>query len=117
MRTVLISGKHVTEYTPADYHAHVTDMHQMRTKGKAAKPAGPAPGLAVSRTKKGALSIRRTKARAFAYVTYKEIEALAKAAQCSQAELWQAFKAKEFIITQTRMEAEQRYADIKEIPW
>lgn len=115
MRGVLISGKHVSEFTPDNFHAHVTGMHQLRTKGSAKQQ--PAPGLAVNRTKKGTLSIRRSKARAFAYVTYKEIEALAKAVQCSQAELWNLFKTKDYIVTQTRMEAEQRYADIKEIPW
>jgi hypothetical protein len=112
MRSVLISGRHVTEFTPQEYYEYVSAMYELRRKGKA-KAASPAPGLTVSRTKKGALSIRRAKSRAFTYVTYPEIAALAKAAGCSQSELWQLFKAKEYIITQTRMEAEHAYGAAK----
>lgn len=113
---ILIAPKPFSEYEAGEYHSYVSGMWQLRVK-KGAKPPSPAPGLSVSHTKKGALTIRRTKVRPFAYVTWPEIAALAKAAQCMQSDLWNAFKAKEFIVTQTRMEAERLYSDSKGLPW
>lgn len=101
-------------FTPDAYHAYVTGMYELRTKGK---PKGPAAGLTVSRTKKGALSVRRSKSRAFEYVTMSEIAALAEHAKCSQADLWNIFKKKGYIVAGSRLEAEKIYADVKEIPW
>lgn len=110
----LIAPKPIQAYGPEEFHAYVTGMYAL--PGRKSPPKA-APGLSVSRTKAGALSIRRAKTRAFAYVTLPEIAALAKEKSVSQAELWTAFKLKGFIITETRMQAEERYAVIKEIPW
>lgn len=113
----LIAPKPFAEYSPEDFHSYVSGMYCLRTKGKA-RPVSPAPGLRVSRTKAGALTVSRTaKQRAFAYVTLPELAGLAKANACGQADLWNLFKKKKYIITKTRMEAEQAYAQIKEIPW
>lgn len=111
----LIAPKPFAEFGADEFHAHVTAMYQLRTKGRA--KAGPAvAGLTVSRTKSGKLSVRRTKGRTFAWVSMKEIALLAAAAKCSQAELWNEFKRRDFIIAD-RFEAERIYANIKEIPW
>lgn len=112
-----IAPKSVHEFTPDEYHAYVGGMYALRVK-RGAKAAGPAPGLSVTRTKKGALTVRRQpKQRAFDYVTLPEIAALAKEQNCGQADLWNMFKLREYIIAKDRMEAEQMYANIKEIPW
>lgn len=111
-------SKPMNQFTPEEYHAYVSGMYELRTKKTSAKPSSGVSGLNVSRTKKsGALSIRRTKVRAFNYVTMAEIQKLANHAKCSQADLWNLFKKKDYIIAVSRMEAEQIYARIKEIPW
>lgn len=112
-----ISPKPFTEYTPEDFHAYVSNMFSMRTKKTSAKPTSGVLGLVVSRTKKGALSLRRAKSRTFEYVTMGELVKLATHAKASQAEVWNLFKTKKYIISKDRMEAEQIYAQIKEIPW
>ncbi len=112
----LIAPKPFAEFTADEFHVHVQAMYEVRTK-RGAKPVGPAPGLTVSRTKAGALSVRRTKARPFAYVTLGEIAELAKAAQTNQSDLWNLFKRRKFIIAQTRMQAENIYAELKGIPF
>lgn len=111
-----IAPKPFVEYTPDEYHSYVSSMYALRVK-RGAKPPSPAPGLSVCRTKAGALSLRKTKARTFCYVTLPEIAALAKVVGCGQADLWNLFKKKEYVIAKTRMEAERIYADINEIPW
>lgn len=106
----LISPKPFEEFGAEEYYAYVQSMYGVRVK-RGAKPPSPAPGLSVSRTKKGALSVRRTpKARAFDYVTMHEVELLAKAADVSQAELWNCFKRRGFIVARDRLEAERTYA-------
>lgn len=119
MNDVLIAPKSIWDFVAEEYYTYVCEMHELRVKGsRAPKARGPTvSGLSVSRTKKGALSIRKSKARTFAYVTFDEIAKLAASAKCSQSELWQLFKAKKYLVTRSRMEAEQIYADIKEIPW
>lgn len=103
----LIAPKPFAEYSPDEYHAYVSEMYSLRKK---AGKTSVVPGLSVSRTKAGKLSIRKTAARAFPYVTYSELAKLAEAAKVNQSDLWQVFQAKKYIITQTRMEAEVRYA-------
>lgn len=116
MTMPLIAPMPFAEFAPQAYYEYVQSMFELRVKGRA-KPAPPVAGLSVSRLKSGKLSVRRGKDRTFEYVTWKEIELLAKAGSLSQAELWNAFKAKEYIITKTRMDAERIYAEINEIPW
>lgn len=112
----LIAPKHITEYTPNEYHAYVSDMYELRTKGKA-KPTAGVSGLTVSRTKKGALTVRRAKVRPFEYVTMPEIKKLADFYKVSQADLWNVFKQKEYIIAKDRLDAERLYSQLKGIPW
>jgi hypothetical protein len=117
-RSTLISGKPVSEFSPDEYYAAVTAMYEQRTRASRTKPQSHAPGLTLSRTKKGALSVRRSaKTRAFAYVTLAEVTALAKALSATQAEVWTFFKLKKYIIAKDRMEAERIYSEINEIPW
>lgn len=72
----------------------------------------------MTRTAKGKLSVRRAKLqRSFDYVTMKEIEGLAKAADCAQSDLWNMFKQREYIIAKDRLEAERIYAEIRGLPW
>lgn len=106
----LIAPRHVSEFSPDDYHAYVTDMYQLRTKGR--KPVSPAPGLTVSKTKSGKLSIRRSKQRSFDYVTMSELAGLARSAEISQADLFNAFKKREFVIGKDRLDCERIYAEI-----
>lgn len=102
-------SKPMLQFTPDEYAAHVSSMYSLRQKGTK-KPASPAPGLTVSRNKKGALTVRRSKTRAFAYVTFPELAALAAAVQTNQSDMWNLFKQKKYIIAQTRMDAERAYA-------
>lgn len=113
----LIAPRHITEFTPEDYHQYVQNMYALRIKKGSAKPTSGVPGLHISRTKKGALSLRRTKARTFEYVTTAELAKLAEFSKATQAEVWNLFKAKEYIIAKDRMAAEAAYAQIKELPW
>ncbi len=119
MKLPLIAPKSYRDFSPEEYHQHVTEMFEMRKKGgKPVKHQGPAEGLSVSRTRKGAVSVKRIKkVRPFAYVTHYEVEALAREAGFPIVEVWNAFKAKKFIIAESRMEAERIYADINELPW
>lgn len=115
---VLIAPKPFSAYSPEEYHAYVTVMYGLRTKARSTKPASPVQGISITKTKKGTLGVRRMeKGRPFAYVTYPEIAALAKHHGVPQSDLWNAFKAKDYIVTKTRMEAEKLYAEIQGIPW
>lgn len=83
----------------------------MTSRSKAAKKVSPAPGISLSKTKKGAWSIRRAKIRAFAYITDSELKALcAETPGLTYAEAWTLFKAKKYIIAPDRMSAERAYA-------
>lgn len=115
MKPPLIAPKPIAEFEDGEYHSYVSAMYAVRTKSGPAR--SPAAGLAISRTKTGKLSIKRSKARAFDYVTMREIETLAAHYRCTQADLWNAFRHREFIISKDRLEAEQLYAAQKEIPW
>ena len=109
----LIAPKPIDAYGADEYYAYVQSMYELRTKGPK-KPAPPALGLSVRRTKTGKLSVtRRAKTRPFAYVTLPEIAALATATGCNQSDLWNLFKQKEFIVAKDRMTAEQAYAKAK----
>lgn len=112
----LIAPKPFAEYGAQEYYDYVTGMYALRVK-RGAKPPGPAPGLSLSRTKAGALSIRRSRSRAFDYVLDTEIIALAKAIGAYQSDVWNAFVRRRFIIAKSRMQAEETYAAVKEIPW
>lgn len=109
----LIAPKHISAFTPEEYHSYVSAMYALRVK-RGTKPASPIPGLSVSRSKTGTLTIRRTKTRAFGYVTLTEIKKLAEHVKCSQAELWNAFKAREFIIAKDRITAEHTLIKLRE---
>lgn len=116
----LIAPKHFSEFkTPEEYHEYVSGMYELRQKGsKPKKPGSPVNGLAVLRTKKGALSIRcNSKQRPFKYVLQAEIDIFVKGGIGSTAELWNTFKAKGFLVAKTKTEAEEIYKNIKEIPW
>lgn len=115
---VLIAPKTVKDFSPSEWKAHVTAMYQRRVTSKnRTKPASPAPGITLSKTKKGAWSIRRAKTRTFAYILEDELKALAKDKSVPYAELWSLFKAKSWIIAKDRMTAEALYAKQKELPW
>ncbi len=117
MKLPLIS-KPFKSFTPEEFHQHVKDMYELRVKGTKAKKPSFADGLTLSRTKKGLVSIRlNKKKRSFEYVLDMEIDALAKGHGMTKSEVWNAFKAKKFVIAKTRIEAEEIYADIKDIPW
>ncbi len=112
----LIAPKPMRNFTPDEYSQYVTNMYSIRVKG-GAKPKSPVEGISVRRNKKGALAIYRSKARAFAYVTQEEVVKLAIAFKVTQAEIWNLFKSKDYIIAKDRLEAEATYAAIQEIPW
>ncbi len=113
MNLPLVAPKHIKEFSPEEYHAYVTGL-QVRKVSK----GSPVPGLSVSRTKKGKISIRYAKkARPLQYVTNKEIEILGKKASILQSELYLAFKNKKFLITADKAEAERINDDIAQIPW
>lgn len=115
----LVASKPIGEFEPGEFHSHVSQMYHVQVKRATpgAKPKSPVPGLNVRRLKSGKLSITRTKARTFAYVTMPEVTALAEFAKCSQADLWNEFKAREFILGRDRMTCEQFYAELKEMPF
>ena len=110
MVNALIAPKPFAAFAPDEYHAYVSSMYELRTKGRA-KPASPAAGLTVRRTPEGALSIARSKAqRAFEYVTWPELAKLAEALKVGQSDLWQAFRAKNYIVAKDRLAAEHTYS-------
>lgn len=116
---MLIAGKPLKEFAAEEFHAHVTAMYSETShrKQKARTPSQTS-GLTFIRTKKGALSVRRTKSvRAFAFVLRDELPGLAAQAGTTQAEVWNCLRAAKFIVADTRMQAEIAYAQIKEIPW
>lgn len=115
MITVYIAPKPLAEYGADEFHSYVQSMYSLRDQ---VKPKSSVPGITITKTKKGTIGIRRTsKDRAFEYVTFPEIAALSKQHGILQSDLWNAFKAKEYIVTKTRMEAEKIYADINQLPW
>lgn len=109
----LIAPKPIREFSPDDYHRYVTEMYFI----KVSKKKSIVLGISLRKTKKGNLSVRRTKDRAFSYITLSEISELSKEHGVSQAELWNMFKAKAYIISSNRMEAEKIYAKLKGLPW
>lgn len=116
----LIAPKHISAFsTPEEYQTYVTGMYALRQRGsKPPKPKGLVNGIAVSRTKKGTLSIRRaSKQRPFEYILQAEIALLANAGIGTTAEIWNIFKAKKYLIAKTKVEAEEIYANINSIPW
>src|SRR3990167_5926841 len=105
--TLPLISKPFKEFTPEEYHAHVKGMYALRKVAKPKKAPGPAPGLSVKLTKKGAISIARAKkTRAFDYVLKAEIDALA-----------QAIKQKGYIVADNKMDAERTHASILGVPW
>jgi len=110
---ILIAPKAFREYSAEDYRDYVISMFALPTAKRGAKPPSAAPGLCVGRTKSGALSLRRTKLRAFAYVTRAELAALAQQAKTNQSDLWNLFTQKKYLITDSRMTAEKLYAETK----
>lgn len=117
----LISPKPFKDFAPTEFQEHVKTFYEERKKGRApAKPKNPvfADGITLTRTKKGLVSIRvNKKKRPFPYLTEDEVTALAKGYGMTIAEVWNAFKAKGFMITKTKAEAEAVLAKIKEIPF
>jgi hypothetical protein len=116
----LIASKSFEEHSPDSFLTSVKAMYELRQKGSNPKPKKPsfAEGLTLKRTKTGKVSITRsTKKRPFEYVLDIEIDALAKGYEFTKAETWNAFRAKNYIIARTRMDAEKIHADIKGITW
>lgn len=111
---VLVAPRPFEEFTPEEYHSYVESMHGLRIKRKKASPAE---GLSVSRTKKGSVSIRKSKTRAFNYVLRSEIEALAMANGFKVGEVWNAFVTKQYLIVESRLEAERINNERSDIPW
>jgi hypothetical protein len=87
-------------------------MHELRVRGSRSKPKPPAPGLNVHRTKKGTLGLKRSKGRAFPYVTFNEIAGIAKQLEMNQSDIWNLFKQKAYIVAKDRLEAEGMYAKL-----
>lgn len=115
MKQPLISPKPFQEYSPEEYHRYVSEMYELRQKGSKPKVAKVAAGISLSLTKKGKLSIRCS--RKFKYITDAEMAALAKEKELPINQIWLAFKAKDFIMTKTKEEAQRIAADIGSIPW
>lgn len=114
---VLIAPKPLKDFSPNEYHEYVKNMKQQRTTGQSRKISKAVPGITLTKTKKGAWSIRKTKARTFTYITDAEIKLLCADHNVKFSELWNLFKAKSWIIANTKMQAEQIYAEQKNIPW
>lgn len=110
---VLISPKPLTEFAPEEFHTYVKNMYKEREV--AGKPKSPAPGLALTRTKKGKLSLRYTeKQRGFPFVTTPEISAMLKhyeSLKPTEEELLALFREREFIIAHNRLDAERAFAE------
>lgn len=111
----LIAPKHVTEFSPGEYHTYVSAMYELPAKPKSAKPRI-VDGLSVTVAKDGAIKVRRGKARTFDYVTFSELEAFARALGLFQSDIWNAFKARGFVIARTRIEAERTHAAAPKSP-
>lgn len=116
MSQPLIAHKHIAEFGADEFHAYVTAMYALRIKGRAKAP-NPAPGLFITRTKTGKVGIRRTKLRAFDYITNTEMADVAKQSGITQAELFVAFKERNFIVAKDRLEAEHIHTKLQELPW
>lgn len=107
-RDLLISKKELSAFTPEEFHEYVKGMYQLRVKAGVSKV--PVEGLSVTRTKAGALSVRMSKTkRAFAYVLNLEIALMAEHYGVNETELREAFLARGFLVTGTRLEAEKLY--------
>src|SRR4051812_42207257 len=109
---ILIAPKGIREYSPEEYHSYIQSHYELRAKR--GQKTSPAPGLSLSKTKSGKLSLRRAKTRAFDYITMSELAALAKHAGCGQADLWNLLKSRNFIIAKDRLEAEATYGRTRE---
>lgn len=114
----LIAPKSFPEYSPEEYHAYVTGMYGLRQRGSKPKKEELVAGISLMRTKKGSISVRRMKQkRAFAWITREEIRTLSAGLGLDLHECWNAFVEREFMIVETRMEAERRYAELKGVPF
>ncbi len=115
----LISPKPFSEYSPKEYRAYIQSHYELRQKGsKPAKPKGPAEGLTLKRTKKGALSVLRNKRlRAWEFVTRAELHALAKEAAAPVSEVWNYFTAKGYVIGDDKVDCERINVRLKEMTW
>ncbi len=113
----LIAPKPIADFAAEEYLAYVKAMYALPVKRASAKPRSPVVGVTVSRSKAGKLTLRRTKVRAFAYLTHTELAALAAYAKITQAELFVMARLKKWIVAKDRLDAEQIYADIKSIPF
>lgn len=115
----LIAPKSFREYSPEEFQTYVKSMYEER-RASGRKPAkkSSAEGISLSRTKKGALSVRiSSKKRAIRYVTRKEIAALAVEHSASTVEVWNLFVKKEFAIVESPEEAARIQKSVDEIPW
>lgn len=112
-----VSPKPIRAYEAGEYHAHVTDMYGERRR-PSSKSKSPVPGVSVRRKTSvsgDGFQIRRVAGRAFAYVTYAELERLARDLGCPQSDLFNAFRMREWIVAKDRLEAEARYVTEKAI--
>ena len=113
MTALLIAPKPFAEFGPDEYREYVQAMFAM-PRAKRGATVSVAPGLTLTKLKGGGRSVRRSsKTRPFAYVTWPEIAALAKANGAAQSDLWNLFRAKGFIVAKSRMDAEIAFAAVK----
>ena len=121
----LIAPKHFRSFGPEEFQEYVKGMYAERKTAKrgpkAIKLKQPelAAGVSIRRSPKtGAVGITRNKRkRAFPYVLRSEVSALAAAHSISVAELWNTFLRKEWLICDTKEQAEATAQSIKELPW
>lgn len=118
--TAPLISKPFSDFTPEEFLTHCQAMKEIpeRFKQGRGRKIPIARGLRVGKTKKGLVSITRAKAqRPFAYVLKTEIEELAKLNDMRIAEVWNAFKSKDFIIANSKMEAEKIYGELNNMPF
>lgn len=116
----LIAPMPFATHSPESFQTYVKGMYEERGAGKAKRSGKKslAEGISLSRTKKGALSVRiSSKKRAIRYVTRKEITALAISLEAPTAEVWNLFVKKDFAIVESPEEAAATQKTIDEIPW
>jgi hypothetical protein len=112
----MIAEKPVTETTAEEFHRTVLGMGDLQ-RPKVAPLSDFSPGLSIKLSAKGEIRVRRSKRRAFAYITHAEIAAHASALGIEQAVIWNVLSAKDYILARTRLEAERTYAVQKGLTW
>ena len=73
----------------------------------------PVPGLSVSRSKSGRISVRKLTGRTLDYVTYMEVKKLSSHYRVGVLTLCRVFREKGWIVARDRQEAEFKHSKIK----